>query len=358
MLSRAAIESHSIDIRQFIDFRQSTLVNGMRAIDVHNGSGLTFTLLPDRGMDIWAAHYHGLPLTWMSQASPHAPDFGAPWLRLFNGGLLTTCGLTHVGAPETDSVTGEYRDIHGDYTRLRAYDISTSGGWQGDKYIAELKCLVSQAMLFSEQLRVQRTYRITLGEPTIEIIDTVENLYDVPAPLMLLYHFNVGYPLVREGAQLIVPTQATYPRDEAARKGIEHWAHYGGATAGHHEEVFFHHVKADENHFASAALLNTDFGLQFDWDTTHAAYLTQWKNLRRGIYVCGIEPGNCVPEGLNTARAKGSVTMLQPGAAQTFTNRVHVLHGATQVDACRASLSVLEEQGHPVTNCDLTNYAD
>ena len=91
---------HSVNTRQFIDFRQSTLPNGMRIIEAYNASGLTFTILPDRGLDIWAAHYNGLPLTWISQGSPHAPDFGQTWLQqtepLQHQGLI---GLVPIAAP-------------------------------------------------------------------------------------------------------------------------------------------------------------------------------------------------------------------------------------------------------------------
>ena len=102
MFSREALQNHSVDMRQFVDFRESTLPSGARIVEAYNASGLAFTLLPDRAMDIWTATYKGLPLTWVSQGSPHAPDFGSAWLRQFNGGLLTTCGLNHAGQPEKD----------------------------------------------------------------------------------------------------------------------------------------------------------------------------------------------------------------------------------------------------------------
>src|SRR5262245_2437740 len=132
MFDRPTVEKHSLDMRQFIDFRQATLPNGLRTVEVYNGSGLTFTLLPDRGLDIWTAHYKGKPLTWISQGSPFPPDFGQSWLRQFNGGLMTTCGLTHAGPPETDDQTGEIRDLHGKFTRLRAGSLQINGGWMSD----------------------------------------------------------------------------------------------------------------------------------------------------------------------------------------------------------------------------------
>jgi galactose mutarotase-like enzyme len=354
-LSRTAVEAHSIDLRQFIDFRPSTLANGLRAIDAYNAGGLTFTVLPDRGLDIWLAAYNGRPLTWISQGSPHAPDFGAPWLRQMNGGLLVTCGLRHVGPPEQDERSGEVRDIHGDYTRLRAGNISVSGGWQDDRYVLELRGVVAEAQLFGEQLRLTRTIRMTLGEPSLEIHDVVENLYDTPAPFMLLHHFNFGYPLVQEGVQFHVAAKGVRPRDAAARAAFGTWEHYAAATPLHQEEVHFHQVFAGAGRRSLAALAGDDFGLQIEWDTTHEPYLTQWKNFRRGIYVCGVEPGNCVPEGQNHARRRGRLVLLEPGAVQIFTNKLTVLPDATAVAAMRNRIAELRTGGVP-TAIDLSDY--
>jgi galactose mutarotase-like enzyme len=353
--SRSAVESHSIDVRQFIDFRQSTLANGLRTIDVYNGSGLTFTLLPDRGLDVWLAAYNGHPLTWISQGAPHPPDFGASWTRQFNGGLLVTCGLRHVGPPEQDERSGEARDLHGDYTRLRANNISIQGGWQDGHYVLELTGVVSESLLFGEQLRLTRTVRVTLGEPALEIHDVVENLYDTPAPFMLLHHFNFGYPLVREGVQLHVATQQVRPRDLTARAAFGTWERYSAATVHHLEEVHFHQVFAGADGRALAALASEDFGLQIEWDTTHEPYLTQWKNFRRGIYVCGVEPGNCVPEGQNRARRSGRLVLLEPGEQRMFANKLTVLPDTDAVAAMRNRVAELRTSGRPVT-IDISDY--
>jgi len=232
-LAREQIERHSLDMRQFIDFRQSWLANGMRLIEAYNGSGLSFTILPDRGLDIWTAHYNGVPLTWVAQGSPFAPDFGQPWLRQFNGGLLTTCGLTHAGPPETDPRTGEVRDLHGRYTRLRATGIAATGAWVNNGYLMELSGTVAESALFGEQLRLDRTYRMALGEPSIEITDSVTNVGDMPAPLMVLYHVNLGYPLISQDTTFDSAYHGVYPRDAEARKGTHRWADYDAAIPGY-----------------------------------------------------------------------------------------------------------------------------
>jgi hypothetical protein len=354
-LSQTAVEHHSVDLSQFIDFRPATLPNGLRVIDAYNSSGLTFTLLPDRGLDVWMAACNGRPLTWVSQGAPHAPDFGAAWLRQFNGGLLVTCGLRHVGPPEADERNGELRDLHGDYTRLAAHNISTRGAWHDGRYILEVTGAVADAALFGEQLRLTRTVRVTLGEPALEIVDVVENLYDVPAPFMLLHHFNFGYPLVHEGVQLHVATRQVRPRDMAAQAAFGSWEIYNAATPRHLEEVFFHQVFAGSDKKAVAALAGEDFGLQIEWDTTHEPYLTQWKNYRRGIYVCGVEPGNCVPEGQNRARSRGRLVLLEPGERHTFRNKLTVLPDAAAVGEMRNRVATLRTSGTPV-NVNLADY--
>ncbi|MEX2399342.1 MAG: aldose 1-epimerase family protein [Rhodothermales bacterium] len=346
--SRQVLEQHSLDMRQFIDCRESRLSNGMRVLDVYNGSGLTFTLLPDRGLDIWTAHYGGHPLTWISPGSPHPPDHGSPWLRQFNGGLLTTCGLRHVGPPEVDEETGEQRDVHGRFTRLAADVVRREGRWVGDEYVFEIAGRIVQSSLFGEQLLVERTYRVRLGEPAIELEDVVTNVSDVATPFMLLYHINVGYPLVREGARFDVAAARTLPRDDAAEAGFETWADYPAAQREFAEQVFYHHVQ-QRGGWAKALLANGDLGLMVSWDTTHAPYLSQWKNVRSGMYVCGIEPGNCVPEGQNAARRGGRLLELDAGASHAFRTRFHIYKGANEIEGARGDVAELRSAGTSVS---------
>lgn len=351
--SREQLEQHSVDSRQFLDFRDSTLPNGMRIIEAYNSSGLHFTILPDRGLDIWTAHYKGVPLTWVAQGSPFPPDFGSSWTQQFNGGLMTTCGLTHSGPPETDAQTGEQRDLHGRYSRLRAQDVGVTRAGVDS---IDLYGVVREQRLFGEQLELARNYTLNLGEPTIHIADVVTNRGDTPVPFMLLYHFNVGYPLVAQGARLHTPNAAVYPRDEAAKAGYERWAEYDAGTPGYAEQVYFHHVKANDEGYAEAALVHEGFGLSVQWSSDTLPYLTQWKNTRNGIYVSGIEPANCIPEGQNAARQSGRLMMLEPGESEAFNCRLRVLDGAQAVVAAQRRIERMAQGGTPV-DVQLEDYA-
>lgn len=368
--TRSAVERHALDLRQFIEFRESVLPNGMRIIDARSASGLAFTLLPDRGLDIWSAHYKGMPLTWISPGSPYPPDYGQTWLQQFNGGLLTTCGLAHVGPPEVDEATGARRDLHGNYTRLRAQDVSVdtmrSEFWLSEgedprpRYELELTATIYESSLFGYQYRVRRRVYLSMHEPDIGIRDAVTNIGDQPAPLMLLYHINVGYPLVQAGAQLVTPHERVYPRDAAARAGFATWPRYESASPGCAEQVFFHKLRTSNSEGGLVEVLlmsaQEDFGFKVAWDAAALPYLTQWKNTRQGIYVSGIEPGNCIPEGQNAARRNGRLQVLQPGETLETYVSMDVLDGGDVVKAHKDDILRAQHEGYPVTACRLDDY--
>lgn len=73
---------------------------GMRVAWFNTGSGLRYKILIDRAMDIADAAYNQFNLAWLSHGGFAPPqllsDKGLDWLRTFGGGLLNTCGLTHV----------------------------------------------------------------------------------------------------------------------------------------------------------------------------------------------------------------------------------------------------------------------
>ena len=107
------------DISQLAGARECTLESGksrgVSVVDVKTGSGLNFTILPDRGMDIAWADYKGIALGFISKTGIVAPSYYEPngndFLRGFYGGLLTTCGLTYMGTACVDN--GKSLGLHG-----------------------------------------------------------------------------------------------------------------------------------------------------------------------------------------------------------------------------------------------------
>lgn len=357
-LRRADFREYGVADAHLIDVQQTTLPDGQRIITVNNAAGLHFTLLPDRGLDIWMARWQGIPLTWVSPGSPHAPDFGQTWLQQFNGGLLTTCGLTHAGPPETDPDTGEQRSLHGRYSRQRAQEVSVEvmREWEDNSHAATITGTVWETSLFGVQLALRRTIQADALGRTIYITDGVTNHGDVEAPLMLLYHLNFGFPVVREGTAMVTASEV-YPRDTTARNGFDRWAHYDAPKPEYAEQVFYHRPYACDEQ-AEAALVNGDFGMHIAWDTTTLPHLTQWKNTRATHYVCGIEPGTCLPEGQNRARAAKRLALLAPGESRSFRVEITVLPDAESVTETQRAIEKLYESEAPVGGYSLDEFRD
>ena len=61
---------------------------------------------------------------------------------------------------------------------------------------------------------------------TIYITDTVTNESGLTQPSMQLYHMNMGYPLLDEGVELLIPAKNTLPRDKRAAEGIDEWDYF------------------------------------------------------------------------------------------------------------------------------------
>ena len=120
--TRAEILRRVGNVNQVASARHIVLADGrakgVAAIDFDTGAGLRFTVLPDRGMDIAAASFKGCNLVYLTPNGETHPAFyesqGAGWLRAWSAGLLTTCGLTTIGAPGRDG--DEELPLHGRYS--------------------------------------------------------------------------------------------------------------------------------------------------------------------------------------------------------------------------------------------------
>jgi hypothetical protein len=297
---------------------------GSRVIELNNGSGLALTVWPDRGLDIGQASYKGVPLAWLSRNGEVAPHFYEPggfeWLRTWGGGLLTGCGLSNVGGPA--DAGGERHGLHGRLSHIPAEEVNTSAAWRDDgRYVLSVSGRVRQSRVFGENLLLTREITTALGEAAVTVRDTVENQGYAPAPLMLLYHLNLGWPLVDEASVLEAPPHEVTPQNEHAAAGLADWSRLSAPVPGFREQVYYHALPAGPQGLATMRLANPKLGLAFDvsYRTAELPYLIQWKMMGQGEYVVGLEPANCLPEGQPRNAERGLLRHLAPGEkAETF----------------------------------------
>ncbi len=299
------------------------LARGSRMLEVWTGTGLTFTILPDRAMDISACRYNGLPLSWMSPNGDTDPHFfdphGLGWLRTFSGGLLATCGLDQFGPPNVDE--GEAFGQHGRVGTIPARYVSYRAEWQGDQYTLTASGEVRQARLFGENLVLRRSISTRMGSNVIHIDDTVTNEGHERQPHMILYHFNLGYPLLGEQSELRVDAERSMARDADADPGLGDWMHFQSPTPGYREQVFRHILKAGADGKAAVELRNPKLGLGLRWSYSLDVLpnLYEWKMMGQGAYVLGVEPSNTnVLGGRASAREAGELPFLEQGESRHY----------------------------------------
>lgn len=111
---------------------------------------------------------------------------------------------------------------------------------------------------------------------------------------MLLYHMNVGYPLLSEDSEIIIPTKKAVPRDETAASNIAHWNRMEAPKDNEPEYVFLHEMAADQEGNTFAAIINKKLGIgiKIEYNLLELPYFMQWKSIASGDYVVGLEPAN------------------------------------------------------------------
>lgn len=138
---------------------------------------------------------------------------------------------------------------------------------------------------------------------------------DKLTPVQILYHMNMGYPLLSEKSQIYIPADKVIPRTAWAEKGIGEWDRMLPPTAGFEEQCYYHEFKNPEKK-GLAAIYNTDIdqGLVITYDADQLPFFTEWKMMGVRDYVLGLEPGNCNPDGRDKMRASGKLVEVMPGA--------------------------------------------
>jgi hypothetical protein len=335
------LKDHTGDLSQVAGIRPFTLVsgkeNGVRIAEVRTGSGLRYLITLDRGMDISLAEYKGMPLAWRSghgdvHPSYYNPD-GPGWIDSFPGGLLTGCGMTSVGSPSVDD--GEQLGLHGRLSHIPAVQTTLRTIQESDATVFEVAGEIREHSLFKYDMVLRRCMRSVLGESIIHISDSVLNQGQTPVPLMMLYHINIGWPLLSTDSELLLNVKNTTARDEAARKGLSAFRTFSKPQPHYEEQVFYHELIPENDAYVHVILVNrrVELALHIQYRKQELPWLVQWKMLRKSFYVLGIEPANCRVEGRAKERERGTLRFVQPGESTEFDLTMRIYEGNSLIDS-------------------------
>lgn len=290
--------------------------DGMHFLYVRNGLGLELWISLDRAGDVSRAIYKGENMGYFSPCGYVAPQYydakGAGFLKSFTAGFFTTCGLTAVGSPCIDE--GEELPLHGTVSHIPAELNSIAE----NKNELVIKLTVTDAVIFGRKLTMERMYTVSYTENKFEVKDTVTNLSSSTSPYMILYHCNMGYPLLNENSIVKIPNNGVVARDEQAEKFIETATDMEKPQADYQERCYYYDVKKCGK-TANVGIYSPDIrkGMVMSYDVESLPCFTEWKMMGKTEYVLGLEPGNCTPDGRDVMRKNGTLKFLQPEERKT-----------------------------------------
>lgn len=293
--------------------------DGMRLYEAYNGKGIELTVSPDRGGDITRLRFRGIQMNYMSPCGYVAPAYydaiGDHWLQSFTAGFLTTCGLQGVGTPCCDE--GEEIPLHGS---IANQPCAQSYVTENEEEIC-LHLVTYDETIFGRKLALRREICLSKTENTFTISDEIENTGDREIPFEILYHMNMGYPLLDEDSELVIPSVEVRPRNEHAKDDIEHWMQMEKPTAGYQERCYYHRF-ADARGMATIYQPKLKTRLSISFDANELDGFVEWKMMGVRDYVLGLECGNCYPDGRDVMRNTGMLKFIKPGEKKRYQVKV------------------------------------
>lgn len=365
-MTRREVATLSGDLSQFAGVRLMTLGDGaeagQRVLEFRTGTGLRFTLMVDRCLDIGSCEYNGMAIGWNSAAgfrnpSHHDPEgeSGLGFMRSFSG-LLMTCGLDHIlGGFEAEVPEYNYPGrpkasygIHGRVSMLPARLTGYGERWEGDRCFLWAEGVTRQSAVFAEDLELIRRIEVEVGRNDIQLNDTVRNRGFNRTPHMLCYHINVGYPVLADGARYVAPIEDVVwaaHADTYADQGVGYDRPSGPADT-FREQVWQHEMKADAVGNVAIALINDalPLGLEVTTRKSELPCTYEWQHLQSGGYAFGIEPSTHHVLGNGFARERGEMIWLEHGDYRSYSVGFKVLTDAVQIAGCEAAIAAIQQQ--------------
>ena len=339
-LTRKEMLRHVGSLDQLFGIRPVLLGGGketmLRCLEVHNGGGLQLTIAESCAMDLLQLSWRGMPLGFTSKAGIHAPwlsDYvGMSYRRSLGAGFLYTAGLSNVGGACEEET--EYHYAHGALKTTPAEHVSARMEWQGDDCTLIAEGEVRESAFFGRNLLLHRTISTRVGSRSVTIRDRLENQDFSPVEIMLLYHMNLGYPLLDDGAELLLDPVHTEALSEHTREDPD-WRRMIPPIDGNEEYLYAHQVQPGPDGFVHAAVFNPrlGFGLELRYRSELLRYLIEWKCMRSGDYALGVLPSTCKPIGRTAAAEAGQLTTLQPLEPVELELGIRILESRSELSA-------------------------
>ena len=246
---------------------------GFDVLDCDNGT-LRFLLNLSRACDIMQLYHEGANVSFVSKNGFTSRE--TPFAKRFEGGMLYTCGLDNIGAREG-------YEMHGTLHNIPAHLTSAVCDERGIRVEAEIR----DTALFGKNLVLRRRITSAVGSGALTLEDTLVNEGYRDEKYCILYHINIGYPMLDVGAVIEADVESCVPRTEWARVCEAERFRMGEPVPNKEECCYF--LKLGEPRIS---LVNKPLGkrLTVNYSGDTLPYFVEWKSEGSGDYALGFEP--------------------------------------------------------------------
>ena len=246
--------------------------DGIRVIEVNNGK-LRFMLNESKALDVMQMWHKGENISFISKNGFTKREI--PFMRRFEGGMIYTCGLDDVGGREG-------YELHGNFHNSPANVITCDCNEDGITIIAE----VLDTQLFGKNLVMRRTITTKILSDEVDICDTLINKGTKAEEYALLYHVNVGYPMLDEGTTITSDAISVTPRNDWSAQNIDDRT-VRKAPVDNQMETCYFVVNKTPKIVVENKKINKTFTLTYSDQTL--PYFVQWNGGASGDYALGTE---------------------------------------------------------------------
>jgi hypothetical protein len=273
---------------------------GLDVIDCDNGK-IRFLLNVNKGLDMMQLYHEGQNMSFLCKTAFIAKEDG--FLNRFEGGMLYTCGLENAGNRDGYVQHGRFHTLPAEIVRAECTETEIV-----------VEGVVRDSALFGQNLVLRRTYRAKLGDGTVTLEDKLTNAAFTDGEYCLLYHINSGYPMLDDGAKIVLDAEEITPCDDWSKENLYRLYAICQPTAGETETCYYFTLKTPV-----VSLVNEKLGKKFSvgYSAETLPTFLMWKSFACGDYALGFEP--C------TSKIGGELKMQPIAAGETKTFSVQFI---------------------------------
>lgn len=263
--------------QQIGSLRHYTLMDGasqgLEVLDCDNGQ-IRFLLNVSKACDVMQLYHKGQNVSFISKNGFTKRE--VPFLNRFEGGMVYTCGLDNVGGREG-------YELHGTFHNTPAQILRATCDEQG----ITVEAIIRNSALFGQNLVMKRKIFTAMGSGSVTLEDTLVNEGYKDAEYCMLYHINVGYPMLDAGARLVGDVLRCTPRTPWSQDNVATHCAMVQPTAGEEEMCYYLELTRPE-----ISLVNDKIGKQLtvSYSRETLPHFVEWKSMVCGDYALGLEP--------------------------------------------------------------------